>query len=332
VPLDTHFEGKVAIVTGAASGIGRALSAALVARGASVVLADIDETRAAEAAASLHAGPPGRASAAALDVRDPRAVADLIDRTVMDHGHLDLMFNNAGIGVGGEVANMTLAHFDRAMDVNLRGVLNGVMAAYPVMSRQGRGHIVNTASVAGLLPSPGLAPYAMTKHAVVGLSLSLRPEAQSRGVRVSVVCPGVIDTPILDKGNPPDLPSVGDLSDGRQALERALGKAYPPELLARDVLAGVARNRPIIVAPHHARRAWIVYRMAPSLTMAFVSRGFSRFGTRGTGLASKLEGPSDRGPERSGDQRDACERGPTEAPERETRGSAAAGSTKATGQ
>jgi len=288
VPLDTRFEGKVAIVTGAASGIGRALSAALVARGASVVLADIDQARASELAADLHAGPPGRASAVALDVREPDAVSELVERTVMDHGHLDLMFNNAGIGLGGEVANMTLAHFERAIDVNLRGVIHGVMAAYPAMVRQGRGHIVNTASIAGLLPSPGLAPYATTKHAVVGLSLSLRPEAASRGVRVSVVCPGVIDTPILDKGNPPDLPSVGDLSDGRQALERALGKAYPPELLARDVLAGVARNRPIIVAPHHARRAWAVYRIAPGLTVGLVTRGFARMGTRGTGPFGRL--------------------------------------------
>src|SRR5207248_6593438 len=122
------------------------------------------------------------------------------------HGRLDLMVNNAGIGIGGETRELLLAHWDRIIDVNLRGVVHGVHAAYPVMIEQGSGHIVNTASLAGLLPSPGATPYAMTKHAVVGLSLSLRGEAAAYGVRVTAVCPGVVETPILDKGGPDDLP------------------------------------------------------------------------------------------------------------------------------
>ena len=280
---DTHFEGKVAIVTGAASGIGRALGSALSARGASVVFADVDEAGAERASEQLHAGPPGRASFAALDVRDHDAVTELVERTATDHGHLDLMFNNAGIGIGGEVSEMTLAHFERAIDVNLRGVVHGTLAAYPVMIRQGRGHIVNTASLAGLLPAPGITPYSMTKHAVVGLSLSLRAEAAKHGVRVSVVCPGVIDTPILDRSNPEDLPQIGDFSGGREMLERFIGKAYPPELLARDILAGLIRNRPIIVAPHHARRAWITYRVAPGLANRLMPRAFTKMSARGFG-------------------------------------------------
>jgi NAD(P)-dependent dehydrogenase (short-subunit alcohol dehydrogenase family) len=223
-------------------------------------------------------------------VRDADAVRELVEGTATDHGHLDLMFNNAGIGIGGEVANMTLAHFDRTIDVNLRGVVNGVMAAYPVMIRQGRGHIVNTASLAGLLPGPGLAAYSMTKHAVVGLSSSLRAEASGHGVRVSVICPGVIDTPLLDRPNPSDLPRVGNFESGRALLERALGKAYPPELLARDVLAGVARNRPIIVAPHHARRAWLVFRAVPSLTIRAASRAFPRMASKAFGTPSEPGG------------------------------------------
>jgi NAD(P)-dependent dehydrogenase (short-subunit alcohol dehydrogenase family) len=283
MPPDTHFEGKVAIVTGAASGIGRAIASALAARGASVVFADVDEVGAQRASEQLHAGPPGRASSAALDVRDADAVTELVQRTAKEHGHLDLMFNNAGIGIGGEVSEMTLAHFERAIDVNLRGVVHGVLAAYPVMAHQGRGHIVNTASLAGLVPAPGIAPYAMTKHAVVGLSMSLRAEAQKRGVRVSVVCPGVIDTPILDRPNPPDLPPVGDFTGGREALERLIGKAYPPELLARDVLAGIVRNKPIIVAPHHARRTWMAYRLAPELLNRIMPAAFTRASARGFG-------------------------------------------------
>ena len=123
MPPDTRFEGKVAIVTGAASGIGRALSSALVARGASVVLADIDGEAAQKIAYELAAGPPGRASGAELDVRDADAVEEIVERTVTDHGHLDLMFNNAGIGIGGEVANMTPRSFrpDHRREPSRRG-------------------------------------------------------------------------------------------------------------------------------------------------------------------------------------------------------------------
>jgi len=206
-------------------------------------------------------------SGVALDVADAGAVAELIGRVADDHGHLDLLFNNAGVGVWGDVADLTLAHWNRAIDVNLKGVVHGVVAAYPLMVRQGRGHIVNTASLAGLVPGPLLTPYAMTKHAVVGLSTGLRVEAAAHGVRVSVVCPGIIETPLLDKGNPPDLPATGPLPDGRKMLTRSMGRPYPAASLADDVLAGVARNRAFIVTPRHARAAWALYRLSPELVV-----------------------------------------------------------------
>ena len=280
MPFDTHFQGKVAIVTGAASGIGKALSRALVQRGATVVLADVDEAGTKAAADDMAAGPPGRASGVGLDVTDAEAVATLVERTAGDHGHLDFMFNNAGIGIVGQVRELTLAHWNRAIDVNLRGVVHGVVAAYPVMIRQGSGHIVNTASLAGLLPSPMLTPYGMTKHGVVGLSTSLRMEAVAHGVRVSVVCPGVIDTPLLDKGNPPDLPQV-DVPGARQLLTKMIGGPYPAASLAEDVLDALPRNRPIIVTPRHARIPWRVYRLSPRLIMESGPR-FMRRAMRGS--------------------------------------------------
>lgn len=267
MPIGSHFQGRVAIVTGAASGIGKALSGALARRGATVVLADIDEAGVKAAADALAAGPPGRVSGVTLDVTDAEAVASLVGRTARDHGHLDFMFNNAGIGIVGPVHELTLAHWKRVVDVNLHGVVHGVVAAYPVMIAQGHGHIVNTASLAGLLPSPMLTPYGMTKHGVVGLSESLRMEAAAHGVRVSVVCPGVIDTPLLDKGNPPDLPEVTAMPNGRKLLTRMIGAPYPAASLAEDVLIGVARNRPIIVTPRHARIPWRVYRLSPWLVI-----------------------------------------------------------------
>jgi NAD(P)-dependent dehydrogenase (short-subunit alcohol dehydrogenase family) len=282
MPDDTHYRGRVAIITGAASGIGKALAGALARRGATVVLADIDEAGAKAAADALAAGPPGRVSGVALDVTDAEAVASLVERVAQDHGHLDFLFNNAGIAVAGPVSELTLAHWNRTIDVNLRGVVHGVVAAYPIMIRQGRGHIVNTASLAGLLPSPMLTPYGMTKHGVVSLSESLRMEAAEHGVRVSVVCPGVIDTPLLDKGNPPDLPPVTHAPNARTLLTKMIGRAYPAASLAEDVLDGVARNRPIIVTPRHARIPWRIYRISPRLMIESGPR-FMRRAVRSAG-------------------------------------------------
>jgi NAD(P)-dependent dehydrogenase (short-subunit alcohol dehydrogenase family) len=261
---------RVAIVTGGASGIGRALGAALVRRGDRVVLADVEGATAVEVAEQLTAVGPGTASGAAVDVQDAAAVAALVTDTAARHGRLDLMFNNAGLGIGGPVEELALTHWDRAIDVNLRGVVHGVHAAYPVMLRQGFGHIVNTASLAGLLPSPGSAPYSATKWAVVGLSLSLRGEAAPRGVRVSVVCPGGVDTPILDKGMPPDLPRVptAEATDTRAVITKLSGgHLYSADALAADVLRGLDRNRAFIVAPRQARILWRLMRLSPSLMM-----------------------------------------------------------------
>jgi NAD(P)-dependent dehydrogenase (short-subunit alcohol dehydrogenase family) len=256
----------VAFVTGGASGIGRALCAALVAGGARVTVADVNASGARAVAAELDGRGSGSATSVSLDVSDAtgfeRAVSELHER----EGRLDLLFNNAGIGFIGAVEELTLAHWERIIDVNLRGVIHGVRAAYPLMLRQRSGHIVNTASVAGLLPVPLATPYAMTKHAVVGLSLSLRAEARAAGVRVSAICPGVIDTAILDSDGPPDLPRTSFAGRGREMLIHSnRGAAYPPEKLAEDVLHGVRRNRALIVAPARTRAAWLLNRLAPAL-------------------------------------------------------------------
>ena len=276
VTSDSYYSGKVAVVTGAASGIGRAFAGALARRGARVVLADIDDTGAKAAAQSIDPDDTGSASAAALDVTDAEAFAAVVAQASADHGPVDLLFNNAGIGIFGAARDFTPAHWNRIIDVNLRGVVNGVAAAYPAMCTRGSGHIVNTASLAGLLPAPLLAAYGMTKHAVVGLSTSLRGEAAEHGVRVSVVCPGVIDTPLLDKGNPPDLPDVGTVPDGRKLLTRTIGRAYPPEALAEDVLDGVRANKAFIVSPRHARVPWRLFRLSPELFMRTVPVGMRR--------------------------------------------------------
>ena len=254
---------RIAIITGAASGIGRALASALVARGDTVVVADIDSDGARCAAGELDRHGPGAATPAVVDVRDAGAVRALVDQTRGKYGRLDVMVNNAGIGVGGEARELLLAHWDRVIDVNLRGVVHGVRAAYPVMIEQRSGHIVNTASLAGLLPSPGLTPYSMTKHAVVGLSLSLRAEAAGYGVRVTAVCPGVVDTPILDKGGPDDLPKPALSSHAREFFRQVQPRFYSADRLAQDIVRGIDRNAALVIAPASARVAWYLWRYIP---------------------------------------------------------------------
>jgi NAD(P)-dependent dehydrogenase (short-subunit alcohol dehydrogenase family) len=253
---------RTAIVTGGASGIGRAIAAALVARGVSVTVADLNGAAAEQVAAELSAAGPGKADAAKLDVTDADAVAALYRSVRDEQGSLDYVFNNAGIGIGGLAEELTLDHWNKAIDVNLKGVVHGVHAAYPIMLAQGSGHIVNTASLAGLVPMPLGIPYTATKHAVVGLSLGLRAEAASRGVKVSVVCPGFVDTPMLTNVNP-GLPETPISGNARDDIKRSVPRLYSADKLARDIMRGVRKNQALIVAPASGRAAWRSMRLLP---------------------------------------------------------------------
>ncbi|TDC62095.1 SDR family oxidoreductase [Actinomadura sp. GC306] len=266
---------SIAIVTGGASGIGRAIATALVARGDTVVVTDINAEGAAKVADKLNTLGKGKATSAHLDVADAEAVTTLYKSVRADHGRLDLVFNNAGIGIGGLAEELTLDHWNRAIDINLKGVVHGVHAAYPIMLEQGHGHIVNTASLAGLVPMPIGIPYTATKHAVVGLSLGLRAEAAGRGVKVSVVCPSFVDTPLLHNINP-DLPETALSGDATADISKASPRFYTAEKLARDVLRGVAKNQALIVAPRHGRIAWRGVRLNPGAAVRIAQVAVNR--------------------------------------------------------
>ncbi|MCD0451796.1 SDR family oxidoreductase [Actinocorallia sp. API 0066] len=247
------------IVTGGASGIGAAVAVELVARGDTVILADVNAAGAAETAERLTGIGPGKAFGTALDVTDADAVRELYERVARDNGGLDLVFNNAGIAVAGLAEELTLDHWNRAIDINLRGVVHGQDAAYRIMLAQGHGHIVNTASLAGLVPMPIGLPYTATKHAVVGMSLALRAEAATRGVRVSAVCPGFVATNLLRTVNA-GLPETGMSSKP----DTELPKIYTADKLSKVIIRGVRRNKAVIVAPAYGRLAWLGARLFPS--------------------------------------------------------------------
>lgn len=249
----------VAIVTGGASGIGKALSQSLGKRGFEVVIADMQIEMAREVARGIGT----RATAVKLDVRDFQAFERLAKDTVKRCGRIDYLFNNAGIAVGAPMSEYELRDWTDVIDVNLTGVANGIQAVYPKMVAQGSGHIVNTASTAGLLPAP-LGSYSATKFAVVGVSKALRIEGSTNGVRCSVICPGPIRTPIFTGGKYGRM-KLGVSDEHVLAMWEKL-RPMDPNVFAEKVLPQVFANKAVIIEPRAWRVAWMLERLAPWLS------------------------------------------------------------------
>jgi NADP-dependent 3-hydroxy acid dehydrogenase YdfG len=255
------FQEKVAIVTGAGSGIGKCLSQALTQQGAFVVMADWNEDFLKAAAQSIGAS-SSQIKTMKVDVSDYGAVKAMVDWTVAKKGKIDYIFNNAGIAVGGEVRDVSMDDWHAVLDVNLKGVIHGVDAAYKVMVNQGFGHIINTASIEGLIPFPATVSYVASKFAVVGISTSLRVEGADLGVKVSAVCPGYIKTRIFEDSKMIKL-------DREKVLENLPERfGITPEECARRILKGVEKNKAIIVVTVLAKILWWLYRISPGLIIA----------------------------------------------------------------
>jgi NAD(P)-dependent dehydrogenase (short-subunit alcohol dehydrogenase family) len=254
---------RVAVVTGAGSGIGRAFAERFAAEGMRVVAADVDEARARETEALLKAR-GAQALAAQVDVRQPAAVEALAARTIEAFGAVHVLCNNAGIaGAAHPSWEQSLDEWKQVVDVNLWGVIHGIRTFVPIMLRQGtEGHVVNTASMAGLMSLPLIAPYHATKFAVVTISESLHMELgmTCAPVRVSVLCPGFVRTNI----------GQDSLTSPRSEAEAAMHEAFR-RLIAEGLDPAVVAER--VVEAIRAERFWVFSH--PELVAAVEQRAAS---------------------------------------------------------
>jgi NAD(P)-dependent dehydrogenase (short-subunit alcohol dehydrogenase family) len=266
-----EFTDRVAVITGAASGIGRALAEHSAQEGMKVVLADIEEPALARAAAELKAV-GATVLAVHTDVSKLSDVENLARRTIEAFGAVHLLFNNAGVGAGGSPWESTNADWEWVLGVNLWGIIHGLRVFVPIMLSQGtEGHIVNTASIAGLLPYHPSAAYQTTKFAVVGLSENLYHALAHRDAKVkaSVLCPGWVKTLILTSDrnrpaklrNPPSKPPPPEVAAAFQSMFQALGTGLEPEAVADHVFAAIREERFYIVVGDTEFRPFLQQRM-----------------------------------------------------------------------
>ena len=261
-----HLAGKTAFITGGANGIGLAMAKAFLAEGMNVAIADVDAAALAEAEAALH-GSNVEVRAYVLDVTDRAQYAAVADQVEADLGPVHLVCNNAGVYRGGGMDSVTYEDWDWVMGVNVGGVINGVQNWIRRLKAHGQGgHIVNTASMSGMLASPGLGVYNTSKFAVVGLSEALREDLAESGIGVSVLCPGMVQTRILEseRTRPESLtPEDEEAEAAAQAhsamMHMAMNVGIPAEEVAQLVVDGVRQNlmylfpHPEFKAPTEAR-------------------------------------------------------------------------------
>ncbi len=233
-----RLKDKVALITGAASGIGRATALLFGQEGAKVMCADVNGDGGERVARQI-ADSDGEAASLTVDVAQEEDVQRMVGETVERWGRLDILFNNAGIGTGGPVTQVSEEDWDRLIDINLKGVFLGCKHAIPEMVKQGGGAIVNTASDAGLRGTAWLSTYCASKGGVVLLTKSLAVEWAEQGVRVNCVCPGVIRTPILDPFIEQGQALFGDSAEAvweRLARAHPIGRVGEPEEVAQAAL------------------------------------------------------------------------------------------------
>jgi NAD(P)-dependent dehydrogenase (short-subunit alcohol dehydrogenase family) len=253
-----RFAGKVVIVTGGASGLGRGLGEAMARAGAKLVVGDID-LEAANALCDELTRAGKVASAFHIDVTDAASVERLVAEAVALHGRLDYMFNNAGIAAAGEFHETSADTIRRVVEINLLGAAYGTLSAYRRMVRQRSGHIVNIGSMLALFPNPQSAAYVAAKHGLGGLTQSVSAEAAAHGVALTLVCPGYIATNLFSSGT-----FEGSLR-ADNVLERIPFRLIDVDTAVRRTLEAVLARRSIAVFPFYGHVLWWLHRFSPRL-------------------------------------------------------------------
>ena len=255
-----EIRGKVSVITGGASGIGLATARLLAAAGSRLVLADIEQGALDRAVAEL--GAVTDTVGVVTDVAYKASVDELADATYDRFGQADVVFGNAGVAVGGPIVDMTHADWKWIIDVDLWGPVHGVEAFLPRMVDAGNGgHLLFTASFAGLVPNVGLGPYCVAKYGVVALAEVLHRELRPNGIGVSVLCPMRVTTNIgqsernrpAELGGPDASPTVADQSEGNRDMA---GRVLPVEEVAEHVVAAIGTER-LYIVPHEESRAMV---------------------------------------------------------------------------
>ena len=260
-PIRTDLRGRVAVVTGAGKGIGRATALELARRGANVAGCDTDETALLATLDECRAL-GARTLAATADVGEAEQLQSFAERVERDLGPTFCLINNAGVGVSGGFFATEVDDWNWLLRVNLLGTVHGIRAFGPSMRQRGAGRIVNVASASGYCNLPSLAAYGTTKYAVIGLSEALRAELLPSGVMVSVVCPGLVVSSILETAR---IRGAADAETERQAFSRVYRRrGHSPESVAQAIVGAAESGKAVVPVSSEAWLLYVLKRLAPS--------------------------------------------------------------------